>query len=583
MSEFYDDDLPGEPGDVAPSARAFARSLQDAPMFAGFDAASLQTVRLHVERMNATGARETLGYLPADASEAAIIAQGQWKPGTYYATPVSIDGNRQVHPEKVTRVSSDHPAVREHMALGTANGHHVSDPSTAALAMVSALMAPQLERLKALEERLEQKENALNLQHQALLEERSGATTMLTDRMATHQDSILSSLTSAHQTLQTEQISQSQQALMMMQQQNEMILARAASSHDQQMARQQAQAEADRIRVEAQVAMERMRIDEDKVRREAEARAAEIHRAAEWERREAREMREATEREERRERWYEQERERARQAEKDRQALSEAKEEARQASNPIEATTQLVGGLGTVLGLFGLEPKDAIANLIGGGAAAGWKDVIKEAIGTFGEVLKAGGPGMLEGEIDQAQIEEDPMVVVQMPDGSQRQMRRSEFDAYNAAVQAQQTQSQGAPQLPDYGGIVPPIDTRQAQPQHVGGLVPPMAPQQPQGAPLPPPPPVAPDAPPGMDAPTLRGMRQTIVRILGQLRATPPDQWTQIATPQLLAAGPAMGVYLRHATIRGALRTAGAEPQLVEAFVATVDASGLVPVDVPRG
>jgi hypothetical protein len=94
---------------------------------------------------------------------------------------------------------------------------------------------------------------------------------------------------------------------------------------------------------------------------------------------------------------------------------------------------------------------------------------------------------------------------------------------------------------------------------------------------LPPPPQVG--APPMNDTKSMRAVSAELVAVF---ESRPEDQWIGAVAAQVQTHGVPFLEYLKSKTISGALSDAGAPSDLVRRVIAVVDASGMVPNDIPR-
>lgn len=152
------------------------------------------------------------------------------------------------------------------------------------------------------------------------------------------------------------------------------------------------------------------------------------------------------------------------------------------------------------------------------------------------------------------------------------------MDAQGKAAEAAKAQAEAAEDL-DY----PPMLAGAVAP-HLQGEPPP----QPFAVPAPVAPVVAeapvpsgPTPPPDMDLGTLRRVRKGVLALLGRLRGEPETEWVGVVTLGLTTT-PEIVAYLRHVTVSGAMREAGADEQFIKRFIAVLNDSGLVPADIPR-
>ena len=82
--------------------------------------------------------------------------------------------------------------------------------------------------------------------------------------------------------------------------------------------------------------------------------------------------------------------------------------------------------------------------------------------------------------------------------------------------------------------------------------------------------------------PTQKTARLAIRNLVRSLRNTPEDQWG-VAVAQAVGAEMAIYHYCEQVTIRYAVREGGADDVLAQRIIEAIDASGLVPANIPRG
>ena len=383
-----------------------------------------------------------------------------------------------------------------------------------------------------------------------------------------------------------------------------------------QRAADEAQAERDRTRArldeERQAMQERLALDrlnlEDRERLRAEQNTT-LEAARE------RIRQEDQERQRRHEEMMEKHREEARKDERDRRAAIDALQ---QSKDPIGATLGMVTTIFGAAKKLGFDPAELLQGALTK-TSSGWADVIKEGMGLAKEVVKTVNLSNGAMPDDDDDDEEDPNEVLQvtMPDGSVRSLTRAQLAQLQAQMAARQAQAQipaGPPQqiqAPQPAGqqwAPPDMDpvmaaamgmSTQFHPQHsqgqgmmaaVPGSAYPVQQQQQQqqfGYPgptgqMPAPqfaPPPVPQQPQNNPA-----MRQASIAFVEQLESLPEPAWEQALMAWVINTGPdAVMGYLRAMTIRGALREGGASADMIEKVIALVNASPIVPADIPRG
>jgi hypothetical protein len=386
-----------------------------------------------------------------------------------------------------------------------------------------------------------------------------------------------------------------------------------------QRAADEAQAERDRTRArldeERQAMQERLALDRLNLE-ERERLRAEQNSVLEAARERIRQ--EDAVRQEKHEAMMEKHREEARKDERERRSAIDALQ---QSKDPIGATLGMVTTIFGAAKKLGFDPAELVQGALTK-TSSGWADVIKEGMGLAKEVVKTvnlSNGAMLDDD-DDGDGDEDPneVVNVQMPDGSTRAVTRAQLAQLQAQA-ARQAQAQipaGPPQriqAPQPAGqqwAPPDMDpvmaaamglSTQFHPQHSQGqgmmaAVPGSAyPQQPQqqqpqqlGYPGPtgqmPAPQFAPPPVPQPQPQHNPAMRQASIAFVEQLESSPEAMWEQALTMWVINTGPeAVMNYLRSLTIRGALREGGASADMIEKVIIMVNASPIVPADIPRG
>jgi len=76
-------------------------------------------------------------------------------------------------------------------------------------------------------------------------------------------------------------------------------------------------------------------------------------------------------------------------------------------------------------------------------------------------------------------------------------------------------------------------------------------------------------------------VRKAILNLYTRLRGEAEEEWQGVITLGLMST-PEVIEYLKHVSISGALREAGADAQFIARFLTVIEKSGLVPASIPR-
>jgi len=213
-----------------------------------------------------------------------------------------------------------------------------------------------------------------------------------------------------------------------------------------------------------------------------------------------------------------------------------------------------LGGITKLLGTFGVTPADALE--AAKGFLAGKNESSGEGIPTT--LIKTLGDAW----------------------GKTMEAQGKQAEAAKAAAENAEDEFEYAPMLqgpqgpppgydPSIHGAWPPQQVQQAQ----QGYPPTIAPEAAPAAPA------APAVP--MPLPVLKKVRKAILNLYTRLRGEAEEEWQGVITLGLMST-PEVIEYLRHVSISGALREAGADSQFIDRFLVVIEKSGLVPATIPR-
>lgn len=421
------------------------------------------------------------------------------------------------------------------------------------------------------------------LMTQAALAEKEAALRMAEERARREAD--IAMARAAHQA-EMERIKEDA-ALARLQKQQELEELRAANN---------LRIEQERLALQERMAAERQLTEErNRAYREAAEERERLRQEANLER-----ARLDAEREKERERALERERERMlayeerleQQRREDRERAKEHNEamaNLNAAKDPIGATIGLLTTVVTAGKKLGIDIPDVLSGLMTA-KASGWADVVKEGVSLVKTVVAAGAGVGEEESVDDA---EDPNQIlrVQLPDGRQVELTRAQYAQLQAQAQARAAQQAQQPQMPPSPVQIPATPQWQNQQawgsqdqmmQLAMGVAPQLPPQAMpaqgmQGQPAPH------FAPPPMPPVDTTAIRQACVRLVDALEAAPRDQWQAITmTWWLQQDANAVYEYMKQVSISGALRNASATEATIVAAVELLNASGMIPAEIPR-
>ena len=569
MPDTFDDPLPSDGWEMPPSGGLpqpppRRRRPASTPLLPGTSGSDIAGIR--VFRQPGTGGNEiACGDLnSADATEEGIIDRFSTvmpKPGdrpvTFRIVPFTVDGAEVVREEKFWTVDATHLALlrsRKEVAPSSDN-----DPLLRLIGTMQATLAQQAGELSKLRddnqrivrEGIVERERHIGMVHADVSEG-------YREVMGVHREAI--------KTVQTDLAGGYDRVLAIQREMSEAQRITAKAEGETRIAAIKAEAEAITVRVKVEAEMERERVasreriemarmDTEMARMRADtidrdARAA----VSKKEDRDAADRREAREREDaiRMEDMRNEQNALTRQYFESQTAMQVALTKARsEGDNPFSGVVKL-------LALLGLTPADAITyakSVMGGGAGGGWAEKLIEQMGGVGkEMFKTARAnarleaGMAGVEYEEEEDEED------------------EEDAGEAAP-PQITVREDRP-------LRPPAPA--ASPVATASTAPPASE----------PPPAA--SPPAalkkskLAKPVLRKVRDAVATLVEALKAEADQgKWVSIITPSLMAT-PEIIEWLREQSIEGALRDVQADEQFIVQVIGVLDASGLVPGDIPR-
>jgi len=609
-------------------------TVEALPIFAAAMARN-KVVRIRVESLGIDATYSHEGELPANATMHTLIAQ--WKrPGTFRLTPLDVLNN-PVGESKTITVSPTNiiliDVLRQSAPFGSLNSQGAgavpamptssgNDPQM--YAFLQMVLEKNSSEREAIMLTAQAERAAAEAARQEANEKLAAASVMLAERTSAQTDNLMArhAELAARNQEQTMNASMSLFQVMTAQQEAALERERVRAQNNEREAqlrmaeeRERRAAELERMKAEAEIMrmQQQAAIEEAKLRtqqRIEEERQAAQERLAQMrldmeERDRARQeaIREAQrEREMREERQREQDREFREQLERVRREEREDAAKRREALDALAAAKDPIGSVigmaTTVLGglkKLGVDPQEMLTGFMAA-KSSGWADVVKEVVGFGKEVVKASA-GVLGEESEEGEDGEE-VVTIALPDGTTRNITRAQYAqllAHQQAMQAQQQARQGpaagAPaqipqQMQQQAWTQPGVDPMLAlangvsTQHHVGAQSynPPLQQQPPQQFA---PPPVPQQAPPAQGT---VDVEKSCVRLVEAFENTPPEAWQNAVTQWVMQVGyaPAM-TYLQHYTIRGALRRAGANEELVEQVVTMLNASGMVPAEIPRG
>ncbi|MSQ55777.1 MAG: hypothetical protein EXR31_10465 [Betaproteobacteria bacterium] len=544
----------------APAPRRRGTPLMDIP---GRPGAELAGVRVYRQAGNGTGEIACGDLDVSEATEEGIIDRFPSimpKPGDrpviFRLVPITLDGDTVIHLERRWTVDANHlylVRTRERAETAGASEGNGNDPLLRLIGTLQATLATQAEQLEALRkdnqaiirEGVAERERHIGLVHADVSEG-------YREVMGVHREAI--------KTVQTDLAGGYDRVLAIQKETAEAHRIAVKAEADARVAGMRAETEAtltrirvdgeiERQRLESRERMETARLDGERERLRSDTKEREgredkrrVEEKAERERREAREREDAMRFEDMRNeqnnltrQFFETQTTMMRENSNTQLALVKAKADG---DNPL-------GGAAKLLAMFGLTPADALTFLKGtlaGGGGGGWAEKLIEQAGTVGaEWMKtARVAARIQARMEDEEDEEDD--------------------------------NEGAPaQLP----------LREDRPLPSTSL----APSPPAALSV-----TATTAAPAAPAikrsrlakPMLRRVRDAMATLVEALKAEPDQgKWGSVITPALVA-NPEIIEWLREQSIEGALRDVQADDAFITQVIGVLDASGMVPGDIPR-
>ena len=565
-----DDEMGNEPPEGwehtnAPFPRA-VRPRASTPVLPGRPAGAVSNVRVFRQLPDGSG-EASLGDLhPNEATEENIIDRFREvmpKPGerpvTFRIVPLLFDKTEQTNAQRYWTVDEHHVHLTRQRASAVPTG---TNAETSALLATIAALTTQLDRISGQNEKLQQ-DNQKIAQEGVLARERNIA--VIHTDVSEGYRGVLDAHREAIKTVQTDVAGGYDRVLTMQQRAQETEHARILADANAKVATAKAEAEAslEKMKLEATLERDRLasrervelaRLDAERDRIKADAKEREERDQKRQEREdEARDRREARDREDamRREEivtqnftltreFFQQSQEQTHAHMETQLQLVKAKSEG---DNPLGGATKL-------LALFGMTPADGLALVKGlmAGGGGGWAEKLIETVGGVGkELLKtARATARIEAGMDDADGDDD---------GDEDE------DEAPAAIEKKPDTP-----LPERGATAP--------------IVPPAPTAAPAATPAATTAPVRPKS--KLTKPILRKVRDAVATLIEALNAEPEQgKWMSILTPAFLGT-PELTDWLREQSSEGALLDAQADPAFITRLLDVIDATGMVPGDIPR-
>jgi hypothetical protein len=219
----------------------------------------------------------------------------------------------------------------------------------------------------------------------------------------------------------------------------------------------------------------------------------------------------------------------------------------------IEKENSGLGAVKKLLGDFGMEPKDVFAKMMdGGGQETGMGTAIVSAVADVAKSFASNAAEAAKSQagVQQRQIEMAALLQSQQEGG----FRPEEEEEYL--------------ELPDRG-------EEESEENHLG------SPQSVLDA-FREAPAEAPSADSGLPIQVQKRARIGVRSLVRDLSDSPNSEWAAIVAVAVTSR-PEILEYIKVHTIRAALIEGGAPPDLAVAIIASIDQTGLVPSDIPRG
>ena len=535
---------------------------------------------LHVEWLNpATAEREYQQRLPPDATHEVLITACK-KPGKYYLTPMSANGEPLSEPV-VVNIAADNPtlvAALASVSSGVGMGFMPSNGSNEAIEILKNELAMVREREERQRAEFQIEKESLRKEREELASQRLALSVNNTSTMNELQGTLIRQHHDRAESMTTTLAVMAEKAA-----------GRDADRHRQMLDRLDKDREAREreyaFKIKEMEALSKIRIAEEKSKSEIDRLERDSrNRAAE---------RESKERLARERQDHDARMEREREDSKNRATEAEARYKS--ANKPIH---KQIADWAPLLATFGLDVPGVIGKLMG----AGGTQTITEIVGT---TVAEGIKGYVEVRKAELQLQADAgeggeeTFTLTLPNGQQVTLTQSELNQLQAAQAAQaQAQAQATPGQPAQLPMTPPDFEQQQFDAQFGRQ--PTAPFAYQ--------PLPPAVVPGkevhtgvpsdvLDFPqqasprdaavaalpvaTQKKARYALRELISDLEVTPEDEWSSLIMATL-AETPEGAAYLRARSIYGSAIEAGASVELANKLVAFADSSGLIPADIPR-
>ena len=546
---------------------------------------------LRIQRMNDIGRREELGELPPDAGISMLVHRYK-KPGRYLIMPVNAHGKEMMKEPQIVDIPRDHPmliAMREDMMGEDDGGGAVYMPGAGG---IDGGMLDYLSRRedRDLEERkwrdgradkdkeiVERERGRLyDVQAQIGRESTSQATTLFakmydTDRQrqaaAMQQSSKLRGEAEQRLTQTFDRLSQGEREnskRAMDQQQG--FFAGMLQMNTQSMERERSRMENERIERKRQDEIDRERRQQN---RDEERRRYDLRLEREREEERSRDRRREEDRKERQAGAEARLERQAREGREHSAMMLQLMQQKSDNNNPLSGVMTAMVAAKPIMDLLGIDTSDlgeGLRNVIGGGGGGG---VINEIGETVRALIKAGAamPAidmMPEGEwVEDEEGNPVQLTAEQQAQIEMQQAQEAEHAEAEAIANQQTTNSMGQA----VGG---PAAMAALHGQSAAPAAPPQAPTK------------ATHPSDALPKEVKVGGRRAVSMLVHNLKANEHSAWPAVIGQVWQATGDVLGPYLQAVTIRRAAREAGAETELVEAFIAQLDTLGVAP-ELPRG
>jgi hypothetical protein len=512
------------------------------------------TYRLKVQRQNPDGTRDDIGWLPADASDASLIAK--WpSPGTFLVMPVDEHGAQlRTQPYRLN-IAADHSLLRK--LGGAAPGAQPTSSTPDALVQFLTRQLAAMERREELRDIRFQEEKAAARLEREQLEQRKIAFAVeagsqqteiqgrLIDQNSARADAQMRAQEERAERMMAEKERAHQMNMEVMRQNSEQQRAAEASRQQDEMRRRDQQRDDEMARRDRDRADEILRRDRER----EESRAFALEREQSREKAFERDRLFVQANMESKREFFQQQMEQQRE-------WQDAKMKLVESQDPIATVKKLVGEVVPLAAALGIDA-DKLAGLFGGGS----KSALETIAGTVSDIAKSQFGGGAPMGAEQAQmLEEHPqgdedLVQVQLGDGQTAMVTRAQLQEYQQA----QAEAASAEQA------------RAAQVFAKEGEEAPEPPSAPTDESLP--------EQPAVDLKVAKPSRKALRMLVGELSGSPESEWLE-KVARCLRDTPEAIEYLKIVSIRGALAEAGAPAEMCEKIVNEFSASifaGMLP------